>query len=392
MLKRVMLCLVLALIAVPAWPARKLTVDELAGLLRTMQQEKKSDQEVAAALEQVELTEKLNHERMNGFAPYLPGAHSTEQIYVLEARSAALAPPAGELPATPAPAPDAVKAILDKATAYINGPYAQLPPMTATRSTQRFQDQVEPVATQTHPDAPADPNIVGPRQFVHYINVTDYQVTIEHGVEKPPVEKDKTPWGANRMIVIQDQPDLSLNTVLSAAQTAGTIKWLRWEMVEGKPAAVFSFEVPKKKSHYALSICCFPSEFNANGQLFTADVPSVSGADRTSQGATVEWHPYKASGVPYQGQIFIDPDNGTVLRLIVQPEFKASNLVHIADTRIDYGPVTLGSKTEIVPVRTYVSTEVMPYGTQADKDSARCTFFDSEYKNYALVEGASRQK
>lgn len=392
MLKRAALCLFVALFALPAWAARQLTVAELSSLLRSMHQDNKSDEEIAAALKQVQLTEELTHNTANSLAPYLPGTQSTEQIYVLEARSAVLAPPASDLPATPAPAAGAVKAVLDKAAAYINNVSAQVPVMTATRTTQRFQDQVEPEPPGTRADAPSGPNTVSFRQFVHYIQSTDTPVTIERGLEKMATEKDKTPWGANRMIVIQEQPDLSLSTVLSSAQAAGTLKWLRWETVNGRQTAVFSFDVPKKRSRFTFSVCCFPSQTGANAQLFTAALPNVSGADRVNQQAAMEWRDYHVNAAPYRGEFFIDPQDGSVIRMIIQPELKASDLVRTADMRIDYGPVTLASRTVMVPVKSVVATVVMPYGAQAGKSSERCTFFVSEYKDYRIADGATAQK
>src|ERR1700760_2765178 len=95
--------LVLIFVAVPAWPAKKITVAELTDMLKSMQQEKKVDQDVANALKQVVLTEELTRSAMNSLADYPPGPLTTEQIYVLEARSAMLVPPATDIPTTPAP-------------------------------------------------------------------------------------------------------------------------------------------------------------------------------------------------------------------------------------------------------------------------------------------------
>jgi len=381
MFKRALLCLALAVLCVPAWAARKLTVDELTSLLRTMQQQKKSDEEVAAALKQVQLTEGLTHAVMNSLAHYLPGTQAAEQIYVLEARSATLAPPTADIPPSREPAPDALKTILDKAAAYVSNTYAQLPAITATKTTLRFQDNVEP---DPPAGAPTDPDAVSSRQFAHYINSTEFLITTEHGLEQMPSQTEKTAWGANRMIVMQ-AADPTLAVIFPAAQAAGTLKWLRWETVNDKHLAVFSYQVPRKKSQLALNICCFPNETSGNAQLFTAALPNVSGTNSINQGSGAEWRNYKANGMAYHGEFFIDPESGTVMRMIVQPELRPSDIVHLADTRIDYGPVSMGSRTVIVPVKTYFSTEVMPYGTQAGKSTARCTFFVSEYKGYSFL-------
>ncbi|MGP8173240.1 MAG: hypothetical protein ACLP7O_01680, partial [Terracidiphilus sp.] len=114
-MKRFGWILVLLLAASPAWAAKKITVQQLKDLLISLQQEKKTDADVAVQLRQVELTEELTLATMNSMVNYVPGPYSTEQIYVLEARSALLAPPAADLPATPAPDAATQKAILDKA-------------------------------------------------------------------------------------------------------------------------------------------------------------------------------------------------------------------------------------------------------------------------------------
>src|SRR5450631_55812 len=92
--------LVVLLAAVPAWSAKKVTVQELKATLESLQQAKKADADVATALKQLELSEQLTRPVMNSLVGFVPGPLSTEQIYVLEARSAELPPPASDLPAT----------------------------------------------------------------------------------------------------------------------------------------------------------------------------------------------------------------------------------------------------------------------------------------------------
>ncbi len=142
-MKRLGCILALIFIAVPAWPAKKITVGELTDMLKSMSEQKKGDLEVANALKQVQLSEELTRSAMNSLANYAPGPLTTEQIYVLEASSAVLAPPATDIPSTPAPDAAAQKALLDKANDYAAKTYAQLPAMSATKTTVRFQDNVE---------------------------------------------------------------------------------------------------------------------------------------------------------------------------------------------------------------------------------------------------------
>jgi hypothetical protein len=272
-MKRVGLVLMVLLAAVPASSAKKVTVDQLKDTLTSMQQAKKSDEEVAAALKQLELSEELTRPTMNSFVPLVPGRLSTEQIYVLEAQSADLAPPASDLPSTAAPDAAAQKALLDKAADYVSRTYTQLPSLTAEKATVRFQDNVEAAAPgsgmhSSARDVSAGSAFVSAYQFLHFINSTESRIESQHGAEQLPVEKDKTPWGANRMIAIKE-PDPNLGSVFQEAQQEGALKWLRWELVNGTPAAVFSFEVSKKKAHFPIEVCCFPNVEQAGDIRFS---------------------------------------------------------------------------------------------------------------------------
>jgi len=400
-MKHLICILVAFMLATPAWAAKKITVRQLNDLLDSFQRDKKTDVAAATELKQIELSEELTLAAMNKIAGLAPGKFSLEQIYVLEARSAMLPPPPSDLPATAAPDAAAQKIILDKAADYATKYYSQLPPWTATKATLRFQDDMKAIDACSGLVGCAQGSVSSnsfthQASFIHYINSTEKAVVSEHGSEKLPLEKDKTPWGANGMIAIEE-PDLSLGAVLQEAQTAGSLQWLRWELVNGKPAAVFSFKVPMANSQFAVNICCFPKSTDTGRARFynSTDANVVAGMEASGNGGggavgdfqtnTSYDQRFKAR-VPYHGEIFVDPATGIVLRLITQAEFKASDNVQQEDTRIDYGPVKVGAKAMVLPIRTVVNTTVAPNG---DSGSAifttRRTLFTSEYKDYQLA-------
>jgi len=372
-------------ISSPAWAAKKITVQQLKDMLVSLQAAKKADGEVATELKQVELSEELTRGAMNSLVSLVPGPYSTEQIYVLEAKSALLPPPAADLPSAPAPDAAAQKAVLDKAFDYAAKTYAQLPHLTATKTTARFEDNQNVIKASSgmHSSGSTDdPNLVMSAQFIHYINSTDQPVELVNGAEMVSTAKDKTPWGSNGHIVILGQGPV-LSSVLQEAQATGKIAWLRWELVNGKQAAVFSFSVDKKKSHYAVNYCCFP-DLDQTGRM-NYSAPSSGNMNPVAHGnmqTTTDWKPFKST-VPYHGEIFVDPDTGIVVRLNTQAEFKTSDVVHQEDQRIDYLPVTAGGKALVLPVKTVVNTEVVPNGDSgAGKYSTRHTLFTAEYKDY----------
>lgn len=398
-MKRIACVLVLVVAVSQAWAAKKITVQELQSTLASMHQQNKSDVEVANALKQVELSEELTRNVMNSMVDNVPGPLTTERIYVLEARSATLPPPAADLPTAAAPDAATQKAMLDKAADYVTKTYEQLPQISATKTTLRFQDNVEAAAPSSGmqggaSDVSTGSGFVNAFQFIHYINSTDSHIDSEHGAEKLPSEKDKTPWGSNKMVALQE-PDPSPGTVFQEAQAAGTLKWLRWESLVGKQVAVYSFDVPKKKAHFAVNVCCFPDVQQAGVASFTSGSgvgagqpggsPGAAGGAKGNFQTNTSWHNFKTN-VPYHGELFIDPDTGTVLRMITEAELKPSDVVHQEDTRVDYGPVKIGDKMLVLPIKTVIDTEVVPNGDSgsAGRYSTRRTLFASEYKDYQL--------
>ncbi|MGA9426978.1 MAG: hypothetical protein WBV33_18015, partial [Terracidiphilus sp.] len=319
-----------------------------------------------------------------------------EQIYVLEAQSADLIPPPSDLPATPAPDAAALKAILARAAGYVAHSYDQLPQLAANRTTLRFQDNVETVGQSsgvvgsvTEVDT-SSPGFAPRAYFVHYINSADSSVAFNRGAEKLPPPNPKIRWGANRMIALET-PDPSLGAVFQEAAQSASIQWLRWELIHGKPAAVFSFSVSAKHSRLDVKVCCFPKiDQQGTATFYTATSAAALGGDTTTGGGgvvgdwqtTTDWHDFHAT-TPYHGELFIDPDSGVVVRMITMAEFKPSDVVHQVDTRVDYGPVTAGARTLILPVKTIVNTLVVPGGDSgAAFYTTRRTFFISEFNGY----------
>jgi len=395
-MKRIIVCLCLFAWVLPAWPAKRVSVQELAEMLRSFEEGKKSDAESANALKQVELSEELTRAALNSMVARAAGPLSTEQIYVLEARSANLAPPPADMPAMAAPEEAARKEMLARAESYVARTYDQLPAMTATKTTLRFQDNVEALAASSGlgsgaRDAVTSSGFTNPATFVHYINSNASEVVSEHGMEKKPAEKDPTKWGANGMISLAE-PTPSLGRVFKEAQAAGDVQWLRWELINGKRMAVFSYSVPKQKSKVAVQVCCFPKINQAGVATFYSSTTAPTLGPRGASGGGVagnfqthtEWHEYKAVA-PYHGRLFIDPETGVVMRLIVEMDLKPGEVVHQLDTRVDYDAVKAGSNTVVAPVKTIVNTVVVPNGESgAGGYSTRCTLLTSVYSNYRV--------
>ena len=389
--------ILILLLAVPAWSisTKKITVQELKDLLTAAQAAKKSDDEVALQLKQVELSEELTTSTMNSLSGLVPGPLSTEQIYVLEARSAVLAPPASDLPAAPAPDAAAQQAMLAKASDYAAKSYAQLPPLNATRMTARFQDGVEAVHNSGMKQTMSgndDPVWEQTSLYTRLINTHSDTIESVNGVEKASTAKDKTQWGINNMVASVG-PAISLNTILQDATGSGTLQWIRWESINGIQIAVYSFTVDKKKTHYAINYCCFPETMTAGVMHFSSSGSAASGGSGTVAKGNLQtandWKNFKTTA-GYHGELFLDPQSGIIVRTVTQADFKPSDFIHYEYIRTDYAPVPAGGKSHFVPVRSFTIAEVVPNGDSfAAHYAVRHNLVTQDYKDYQPTHGTA---
>jgi hypothetical protein len=399
-MKRFGWILVVLMAAAPAWSAatKKISVQGLKDLLTSLQDAKKSDEDVALQLKQTELTEELTLSTMTSLADKVPGPLSTEQLYVLEARSSALPPPASDLPTAPAPDAAAQQTMLAKATDFATKSYPQLPHLTATKLTGRFQDGVEAIHTTSgmhnHVDDNSDPLWEQTRLYVRLLGTHTDTIESENGIEKVPATKEKPQWGPNGQVASL-LPPLPMNTILQEATANGNPKWLRWEKVDDKQVAVFSFAIDKKKTHFGVNYCCFPDTDTAGIINYSKSGGQTAGGGSSAKGnlqTVSEWKPFKAN-VGYHGEIFIDPDSGIVVRTITMADFKPSDFVHSESIRTDYESLPVGGKSLVVPVRTFALAEVVPNGDSfAAHYSVRHQMVTQDYKDYQLAGATTAQK
>ena len=97
-----------------------------------------------------------------------------------------------------------------------------------------------------------------------------------------------------------------------------------------------------------------------------------------------DWTHFKANGVPYHGRLYVDPDTGIIVRMVVQIDFKPTEVIHQEDLRVDYAPVKVGGKMMVLPMKTVIDSEVVPIGDSqaAGHYTTRRTLFTIEYKDY----------
>jgi hypothetical protein len=227
--------------------------------------------------------------------------------------SAFLAPPLSEIPADSPPDPAAQQRILATATDYLSKTIAKLPNFFATRRTVRFGETAEYHALSTTIDPVP----------LHVEERSKVTVLYRHGAEIVDATSH-----------LNSTQDRSLSTygtfgpILSAMQAAialpGSMTWSRWEQGADGRRAVFRYVVPENKSMIDVNGCCLP---DGDGETHFRILPA------------------------YHGEIAIDPASGAILRLQVQASLQGFVPVNRSDMMVAYGPVEIGGKTYILPLR-----------------------------------------
>src|SRR6266567_1982719 len=123
----------------------------------------------------------------------------------------------------------------------------------------------------------------------------------------------------------------NFSATLDAAQSALT--WSHWERGADGLEAVFSYQVPAKKSHYRVQFCCVTDD-------------TIVAAGTQPMNSRV-FHELAA----YHGEISVDPVTGAIHRVTVEAELAPGEPLTKASIMVEYGAVEIGGKSFICPLR-----------------------------------------
>jgi hypothetical protein len=229
---------------------------------------------------------------------------------VLAYRSAFFDPPADELPALAPPDAETQKRLITTAGAHVLRNLRQLPNFFATRTTTHYSG------------VPADMNRnpLLMRVGVFRKGASAREITFREGKEvidpmraelaEPELKAGLESWGE-----FGPEPAVVL---VDAAQS--TTEFHHWEKTATGMVAVFHFSVPRGGSHYDVNYKCPTSD------AFHDDPP-------------------------YHGTFSVDPATGALMRITLETESRPDDpITHIASV-IEYGPVEIGERSYICPVR-----------------------------------------
>ncbi len=308
----------------------QMSVSQIEQLLSTLHRQQ--DAKVAHQLSSIEPTERITATRLAHWMMDFPGGLSHDALTALADTSAFLGLPAADLPTTAPPDIATQRQILARVLDYVGKTVPKLPDFSAQRSTTYFEEatpdqlrlqqqfqiyQLNYSKASYRPLGPRDSS--APKGAQLYFDGTwNTIVTYRDGreVEEAPAGNEKNARAPLSGLTTSGEfgPILS---VVNEDANHGKIVWSHWEQGIGVPLAVFHYEVPRERSHYAVT---------------------------ASEGDDPEFP-------AYQGEIAADPASGAIFRISVQADHLHSNAMTEASILVEYAPVLIGGSTYICPVR-----------------------------------------
>jgi hypothetical protein len=302
----------------------------------------KSDEEAAKEIEHLELSERLSSPELARLRGELPGAGSKAALMAVGDASVFLEPPQSEMLDEAAPDAAEQQQIVSRAAAYLKQIIPKLPDFYAKRMTHVFEEEW----------TAADKEGVHKPGALHVTGNFQAKVLYRDGKEVVHAE------GADQGGLITLGTFGPVLSIVIMDNLRSPMQWRGWEKGPNGAMAVFQFQVPKKDSHYGVS-------FPAGG---------LAVARRTG----------------YRGEIGIDADAGTILRLVLQSDpVSGSRAVEHANIMLEYGSVAIGGKAYTCPVRG-VSMSTGSYREGRHKTGAFILLADVVFTDYHVFRSEMR--
>ena len=343
----------------PNLSTKPVTVEQLEQVLAADHGDRDAD--VAQQLSGLELTERLDGARLVSWAAALRGKGSRQALTALADASAFLDPPRSEISADAPPDATAQQRMISLAAEYLNKTIPKLPNFVATRTTIRFQEsaQFNEGSTTVHyePLRVAD-------SFKETVLYRDGSEVADSGAAQRRKQKAKDP-----SLITYGTFGPALGFARDAIAVPSDLTWGRWERGANGPRAIFRYRIPAEKSLYQVWGCCLP------------DGDGTGGFQRLAG---------------YHGEIAIDPTSGAILRLEAEADLKGFTPVVRSDIVVEYGPVVIGGKPYVCPVRSVSLMRMRSVANPMEWDEGFRTYGpyvtmlnDITYENYHLFRAES---
>jgi hypothetical protein len=308
----------LAASALPCSATKFVTVEQLEQILSARHDE--TDTKMAVELVDLSLIERLSTARLLRDEAGLPGPLSRQALTAVADISAFLNPPEDETPSLAIPDAQAQREMIALAANYVNQTIHQLPNFFARRVTTNIEDNPWYDGGTTGSSESYYSFI--PSKSLHQVGSSTATVLYRRGREV--VHGSGAQTASQGLTVSGEFGPILVTALLDAVQ--GHLVWSHWEQGKTGPQAVYRYVVAADKSHFEVAYCCV-HKLGMMPMLFR-------------QFST------------YAGEITIDPSNGTILRLSFKAtSFQKNDPIDQAKVLVEYGPVEIGGKTYICPLK-----------------------------------------
>ena len=275
-----------------------------------------SDSKLAEQLPGLDLTERLSSRKAAMMTSELRGKKSRQALIAIADLSEFLDLPEAEIPANSPPDSTTQARMISLTGDYLRRTILKLPDFTATRTVVSYEET--PQSDEGDMRVARQPLYLADRYKERVLYRDGHEVTNA----KP--QKDNTQGPEDRYLITRGTFGPFLGWVADAIAVPDSLTWVRWEQSGIERLAVFRYHVPVERSRFQIKGCCLPDGGEVRGFV-------------------------KTTG--YSGEIAIDPQSGAILRLVFRADLTAIPPLVRSDIMVEYGPVDIGGKTYICPVR-----------------------------------------
>ncbi len=276
----------------------------------------KRDRDVARQLSRLELTERLNSERLRFWEGALQGKKSRDELEALADSSVFLQPPATEIPALAPADVAAQRQMMALMVDYLGKVVPKLPDLSAAEDMARYEN------------VSGEPDQAGGAEW----RSRSWQLTDNSkvGILRIGGKVNLAPRSSKKKVANKEEsgqiagifgPALS-TLIVDAAR--GKFAWSRWERGATGLRAVFRYEVPKADSNYEITY------FRVGDKGKSVEVRQRTG---------------------YHGEVAIEPESGAILRMTIVADLDAGLPIDRTDVMVEYGPVQMDGKTYDLPLK-----------------------------------------
>jgi VWFA-related protein len=367
----ILIAVLTAWAATPSWAAKRIAVAQFEQFLSAESRGHKTDTEIARKISGIELSERLTETTLARLTQQLPSSSAAATALLLLAdRSAFLDPPANELPDTPAPDTPTQQHLLAAAQRFAIETLPRLPNLLATRTTFSFDDSPQEGPKGGYAE----------RMGMHLVGSSNAEVSVHN--EREDVSTKTGASHATGGLMTWGEFGSALLIILNDS-AQGKTTWSHWERTSAGVMAVFHYEVPKSASHYEIDTSV--EEIQTNGESMRWAGNRVRDA-----GAISKWNRTIRVKPDYQGSLWIDPATGTITRVTLIADLRGNPKFERGAVLVEYGPVEIGEKTLIGPVRS-LALSAAPATVNSTLSSVATEWLNENlFTNYHLFASTSR--